>query len=425
MVLLQDYCCALCNLADLMLFNAEELGYSQPKVSTAEYFYNRVYKLLESPTMKNNYHAYNEQLSVCYSRMGAIAKCKGNLEAAKEWYEKGLIVDIDRVNEMAFTKDIDAYDEVARSLYALAFVNEDDPDLRCLLEALYIWEKLEELVPEFAEYKERANDLRTVVAQVEEYRARTSNSTLVKGAVYKELKDQVLIKPYFMPPTRNMVLKLLQKLEKLVKKTAEKKHFEEELAKAKQGDPAAMLELAWRFKQGRGVPENAEEAQAWATKAAKLKYKEAEEFLRVFFPSEEQKKQRERFLDCLERANKGDGYSAIVVANCYYSGEGTDVDEESAIKYAKKAINECNHARGYSWLSDYYYDHRDYAQALHYAKLGAKNKDYYSCSCLENMYRRGNGVKKSKMKAKYWKIKRNIYRRRSNKAWERSLKRKF
>lgn len=425
MVMLQDYCCALCNLADLMLFNAEELGYSQPKVSTAEYFYNRVYKLLESPTMKNNYHAYNEQLSVCYSRMGAIAKCKGNLEVAKEWYEKGLIVDIDRVNELAFTKDIDAYDGIARSLYALAFVNEDDPDLRCLLEALYIWEKLEELVPEFVEYKERANDLRTIVAQVEEFRARTSNPTLVKGAAYKELKNQMLMMPYFMPPTRKMVLQLLQKLKRLVIKTAEKKRVEEELAKAKQGDPVAMLELAWRFMQGRGVPENNEEAQAWATKAAKLKYKNAETFLRDFFPSEEEKKQREHFLDCLERANKGDGYSAISVAWCYYRGEGADVDEQSAIKYAKKAINECNHARGYSWLSDYYYKCRDYAQALHYAKLGAKNKDHDSCYNLATMYRRGNGVKKSKMKAKYWKIKYNIYRRRSDRAWKRSLKRKF
>ena len=65
----------------------------------------------------------------------------------------------------------------------------------------------------------------------------------------------------------------------LVELVPQFKKYEECRAAADAGDAAAMLELAWRYENGRDVRRNVDDARAWLNKAVEVGHADAQFFL--------------------------------------------------------------------------------------------------------------------------------------------------
>lgn len=141
----------------------------------------------------------------------------------------------------------------------------------------------------------------------------------------------------------------------------EKKAAEQALEKAEDGAPDAMRELAGYYRDGQGVPENPEKAQAWETRASEI----------------DAQRSASRTLD---RAQGGSIPAMQRMADRYESGDGVPRDAEKAKEWRARA---------------------DRAIADNTLEK-AENGDVASMKAMARFYREGKGVEASADKADEW-----------------------
>ncbi len=434
MILLQDYCTCLCNIADVLKITGFEEK-SIEKLQEAEGLYVKVCHYLLSDAMANNYPAYRKQLSTAYSRLGEIEKCKGNYDKAKDWYKKALQIDEQLVSEIKENRDFDAYDSAAKGLFALGTLNEEDPDTRYLYPALYIWELLSDLVPQFPEYREKAEALTPYVQAV-------GDALFEKYREKDEVKDR---SPWTYEGYKSCFPLMYQKwilgnaifpLRKLYSRLrTESFDFNESLSGAKANKPEAMMTLADCYLNGKGTAKDEKQALYWAHKAAEQGYSAAYVWLtdlyeskepskaekyreraRILSEEEQHRKAFEEFEAALTNAHNDDPEAMLKVADHYLKGTGIEQNTEKALYWAKKAAD-TKHIFAYSWLMEYYKDKnpklaKEYLQTKELLKEQKEAFNKYLRSALSDekdaflaladCYFYGNGISKNVEESFKW-----------------------
>ncbi len=180
MILLRDYCVALCSLGDALIGDEDMNPYS-PTFAEAEQCYRRCHQYLTDPVLADQYPEHPAHLSASYSRLGRIERAHRRFDEAGKWYRKALEIDISRTLEIKQNRDWDTFDACARGLFDYGYINPQAPDLYCLKSATEIWRALTRLVPERQEYRDRLADLVPYVEEVEAIARRTGDLQVLQG----------------------------------------------------------------------------------------------------------------------------------------------------------------------------------------------------------------------------------------------------
>lgn len=371
MILLRDYCTALCSEADALASQAREEDDSG-KLAQAHDRFRLVYHCLTDPVMKDSYPGYNEQLSAACSRMGDIEAAYSRFDQARKWYQQALDLDVARVKHARQNHDFEAFDACARGMYAYATANPQDPDVTVLYAAMKIWQNLAFLVPEIPEYEARASDLEPYVHEcariaIRRYNQSPDGQTFPRSSNFYQME-------YFM----NL--------------SSRHPHPGSEAARAIYSLARKKREIMRQEEEAGQTPPPAPEKKPEPQKQPETPKPQA--------PPEKSEEQL-AFEKNLYDAQHGDGQACLKVSKQYAQGKGTQKDLNAAVSWAKQALL-YNQEQAYGVLADLYYDTKDYASALAYAKKGAKHGQFLACATLRSMYRLGRGVRKNKLLTSYW-----------------------
>lgn len=108
--------------------------------------------------------------------------------------------------------------------------------------------------------------------------------------------------------------------------------------KAKQGDPAAQLSLAIRYRDGRGIANDHEAAMMWAHRAADQGHEGALDFIGFAYLRGSMVKRNPTVAFGYFKAAAGrSAQAAYNLGQCYYGAQGTEQNCEKAIHWWKKA----------------------------------------------------------------------------------------
>ncbi|MDO5330670.1 MAG: tetratricopeptide repeat protein [Bacillota bacterium] len=117
---------------------------------------------------------------------------------------------------------------------------------------------------------------------------------------------------------------------------------------AEARDPKARLELADRYRWGKGVERSEEEEHKWVRLAALQGYAEAQYLWGSHYQYSWEKKQRRLAIKWYKKAaEQGYAGAEIALGDCYCSGELVRKDEVKAFNWYKKAAE-----RGDSWAQN-------------------------------------------------------------------------
>lgn len=142
------------------------------------------------------------------------------------------------------------------------------------------------------------------------------------------------------------------------------------LTAAQRGDVAAQYDLATRYREGHGVPENLADSLNWYRKAAEAQHPDAMNDL----------------------------------GSMLLNGLGCKADEAEAFKWYEMAAKTGHPAACYNLGKRYLHDKADFERALHWFAEAAK-LDYTEAICdVGTMYRLGQGTKRNLVAAAYFHV---------------------
>ncbi|MEM6781197.1 MAG: tetratricopeptide repeat protein [Pseudomonadota bacterium] len=104
---------------------------------------------------------------------------------------------------------------------------------------------------------------------------------------------------------------------------------------AEQGHESAQLSLGIAYMSGKTyAKKNYKKAKKWLTKAAEQDNATAEKMLSALYGYDGIKSQKKKFFYTKKTAERGDGMSALGVANMYLKGEGVSKNPSEAVTWS-------------------------------------------------------------------------------------------
>lgn len=171
---------------------------------------------------------------------------------------------------------------------------------------------------------------------------------------------------------------------------------------AKAGDWAAQDEMAYLYRDGRGVQRNIEKAMEWAEKSADQGYWRAMTALGNMCHTEGR---LEEAMAWYEKSGKaGDDWGWYNLGDMYMDGVGVEKDDDKARPFYEKALALDGPARDSAAcsLGVIYFRKGNYRKANTYYRKAAKENNAWAMFNLGDAYRDGHGVAENRETALKW-----------------------
>ena len=108
--------------------------------------------------------------------------------------------------------------------------------------------------------------------------------------------------------------------------------------RAESGDVAAQLDLAYRFRDGKGIAQDHAETMKWAHRAADRGHAEAMDFIGfAYLRGAVVERSPEIAVGYFKAAAPGSAQAAYNLGQCYFGAQGTEQDIPKALEWWKKA----------------------------------------------------------------------------------------
>jgi TPR repeat protein len=188
---------------------------------------------------------------------------------------------------------------------------------------------------------------------------------------------------------------------------AERKHFDETMAKAKAGDAEARYELARLYDQAEGTKKDIEESFRWCRLAAEQGLNKAQFTMSMCLmvgkgtPTDQQ----ESIKWMRKAADQGYARAEFTLGMCYREGTGVKADPAEAIKWLTSAAEKNNANAQYELGNQLYGATADPAKdviAIRWFRKSAEQLQAAACFSLGNCYLNGRGVVQNKIEGLAW-----------------------
>ncbi len=188
---------------------------------------------------------------------------------------------------------------------------------------------------------------------------------------------------------------------------AERKYFDETLAKAKTGDAEARYELARLYDQAEGTKKDIEESLRWCRLAAEQGLAKAQFTLSMCLmvgkgtPPDHQ----ESIKWMRKAADQGHARAEFTLGMCYREGTGVKADPAEATKWLTSAAEKNNANAQYELGNQLYGEEADSAKDAIAARWFRKSAEQFqpaACFSLGHCYLNGRGVVRNKIEGLAW-----------------------
>lgn len=179
--------------------------------------------------------------------------------------------------------------------------------------------------------------------------------------------------------------------------------FSEFLPLANDGDFRSQYYVAYLYINGYGVSQNTKEGLKFLQEAVNQNYDMAQALMAYLYSEGKVVSQnKEKAMTLYQQAAMQNNISAnLNLGVMYYKGDGVSRNYQKALEYFQKVPLDQNPVVS-RYLGDIYLNNaslRDYAKALQYYELSAKQKDLSAYFSLGEMYRKGLGVEQDMTQA--------------------------
>jgi hypothetical protein len=188
---------------------------------------------------------------------------------------------------------------------------------------------------------------------------------------------------------------------------AERKHFDETLAKAKTGDAEARYEVARLYAQAEGTKKDIEESSRWCRLAAEQGLAKAQFTLsmRLITGVGAPRDQSESIKWMRKAADQGYARAEFTLGMCYREGTGVKADPVESTKWLTSAAEKNNPDAQYELGNELYGEEADPAKdaiAARWFRKGAEQLQPAACFSLGHCHLNGRGVVQNKIEGLAW-----------------------
>lgn len=188
---------------------------------------------------------------------------------------------------------------------------------------------------------------------------------------------------------------------------AERKHFDETLAKAKTGDAEARYEIGRLYGEGEGTKKDVEESLRWCRLAAEQGLAKAQFTLamHIFTGKGVSRDRSEAFNWVRKAAVQGYVRAEFILGMCYRDGTGVQADPAESNKWLALAAEHGNEDAQYELGKQLYGDRADPAKdaiAARWFRKSAEQLQPAACFSLGRCHLNGRGVVQNKIEGLAW-----------------------
>ncbi|MDY6379927.1 MAG: caspase family protein [Bacteroidales bacterium] len=176
---------------------------------------------------------------------------------------------------------------------------------------------------------------------------------------------------------------------------------------AEQGSARSMHYIAYMYDEGMGVPQDKVQAFQWYKKAAELGVADAQYWTAAMYEVGTGVEQNieQAFYWYKKGAEQGEQWCQYRVGLFYEKGKGVPQNYAQAVYWYRKAAEQ-GHADAQNKLGTLYHNaqgvERDYKQALYWYEKAAAQENKYACNNIGILYEYGLGVTQDYAQAVYW-----------------------